>query len=95
MSAREGGSPVRAASLNVGDRVVFIADADAHHAADDPLYQPVVPQGATGLIVKVADRYVRVRLDDTARFPDPVRLWEADAFPDDDTATLQSIRKVD
>lgn len=94
MSAGEDPTIARASSLRVGDRVTFVADADAHYAADDPLYQPIVPKGATGLVVKVADRYVRVRLDDTARFPEPVRLWEEDAFPDADTATLQSIRKI-
>lgn len=94
MSAEETPAITRASSLQVGDRVAFVAEADAHHAVDDPLYQPVVPKGATGLVVKVADRYVRVRIDDTARFPEPVRLWEEDAFPDADTATLQSIRKI-
>ena len=95
MSHGEGPAIARASNLQVGDRIVFVADADAHHAADDPLYQPVVPKGTTGLVVKVADRYVRIRLDDAARFPEPVRLWEADAFPDDDTATLERIRKPD
>ncbi|NDD30613.1 MAG: hypothetical protein EB084_20325 [Proteobacteria bacterium] len=84
----------RVAELTVGSRVVFVGEADAGCAADDPLYQPVVPAGQTGIVVKVAERYVRIRLDDTVRFPDTIRLWEHGTLPDSDTATLASVRPL-
>lgn len=81
-------------ALAVGDRVLFIARADSRQAADDPLYEPPVPAGATGLVVKVAADYVRVRLDDRSIAPEPVRLWRPGLFPDDVTSTLQSIQRL-
>ncbi len=81
--------------FRVGERVVFVRRADPLCASDDPLYEAAVPAGVAGIVVKVADTHIRVRLEDPRISPEPVRVWRDGLFPDRATNVLSSLRRCE
>ena len=93
-AAQPGSSARVSTALQVGDRVVFVREANPLCASDDPLYEPTIPVGATAIVIKIGADHLRVRMDDPSIAAEPVRLWEDGAFPDLGTNTVGSVRKL-
>lgn len=65
-----------------GDRVIFTKDWDPGMAPGDPFYVEPVPQGTYGVVTDTASNNIKVKLDDTEKWPKPVLLWKAGTYDD-------------
>ena len=82
------------ADFAIGDRVVFVRDANPQCALDDPLYEPLIPAGTVAVVVKVGEDHVRVRTEDHSLSAHPVKIWRDGLFPDNATNTLTCLRRL-
>lgn len=63
-------------------------------AREDPFYVEPVPEGATGTVLDVSAKYIRVKMDDAERWPKPILLWDDARYDDDVQGGLSCIGKL-
>lgn len=77
-----------------GDRVSFHENWDPGFAPDDPFYVQPIPQGTVGKILDIGKDHLRIRLEDTAQWPNPVIVWFEGAFPDNVPSGIKYFHKL-
>ncbi len=77
-----------------GDRIIFKSAWDPGMAREDPFYVDPVPEGAVGTVLDVNAKYVRVKMDDSERWPKPLLLWDDSRYNDNVQGGLSCIGKL-
>lgn len=77
-----------------GDRIVFKTAWDPCMAREDPFYVDPIPEGAKGTVLDVNTKYIRVKMDDSERWPKPILLWDDRRYNDGVQGGLSNIGKL-
>ena len=81
-------------NFKAGDRIIFKTDWNPGYAPDDPFYIEPVPAGTLGTILDIREKYIRLKLDDSEKWPQPVPVWRDDLYDDEVQGGLSCIGKL-
>ncbi|MBI2252081.1 MAG: hypothetical protein HYU63_04980 [Armatimonadetes bacterium] len=85
---------LKLSDFKIGDRVLFIREANSCMAADDPFYAPPIPAGKIATVIEIKENRLRIRLDDKEFYSKNITIWEDDYPPKPMTNTLSSLKKI-